>query len=51
MIKVIYLIPIFLFLFNCSFDDKTGIWSGSDQVLKKTDENDQNLEIIFKKKK
>ena len=49
MNKINYLI-ISLFLINsCSFDNKTGIWTGSDQIAKKENNTTQNTEYIFKK--
>ena len=48
MIKIIYLVFFFFFLNNCSFDNKTGIWTGSDKIKKK-DINKENLKFIFKK--
>ena len=51
MNKILYFIILIFFLNNCSFGNKTGIWTGSDQVTKKNnDEKDVNLEFIFKKK-
>ena len=38
-----------LLLNNCSFDNKTGIWTGSKNVSKKKDVKDSNIELIFKK--
>ena len=49
MIKIIYLVFFLFFLNNCSFDNKTGIWTGSDKIAKKKDINKENLEFIFKK--
>ena len=49
MIKIIYLVFFLFFLNNCSFDNKTGIWTGSDKIAKKKDNNKENLEFIFKK--
>ncbi len=49
MNKINYLI-ISLFLINsCSFDNKTGIWTGSNQIAKKENITTQNTEFIFKK--
>jgi hypothetical protein len=50
MNKILYFVILIFFLNNCSFSNKTGIWTGSDQVAKKNDEKDINLEFIFKKK-
>ena len=49
MNKILNFFILFIFLNNCSFDNKTGIWTGSEQVEKKNDETDSNLEFIFKK--
>ena len=50
MSNIIYLLFLIIFLNNCSFDNKTGIWTGSDQVVKKNKEDiNQNIEFIFKK--
>ena len=49
MNKIIYLIIFFFILNNCSFDNKTGIWTGSDKIAKKKNNTDQNLEYVFKK--
>ena len=49
MIKIIFLTAVVIFLNNCSFDNKTGIWTGSDELVKKKEITNQNLEIIFKK--
>ena len=38
-----------LILNNCSFDSKTGIWTGSDKIAKKKVNTDQNLEYVFKR--
>ncbi len=51
MNKVFKFIVIFFFLNSCSFDNKTSIWTGSNPIAKNKDSNDQNLELIFKKKK
>ena len=45
--KITYFLLIFFLLSNCSFDDKTGIWSGSEDELKKISEIEkQQKEII-----
>ena len=49
MIKIIFLTAVVIFLNNCSFDNKTGIWTGSDELVKKKEITNQNLKIIFKK--
>ncbi len=50
MFKIIFFILSILFIYGCSFDNKTGIWTGSNKIAKKENNNDQNLELIFKKK-
>ena len=50
MKKLFSAIIISIFFNNCSFDNKTGIWTGSNQVVDK-DRINQNLELIFKKDK
>ena len=50
MKKLCSAIIISIFFNNCSFDNKTGIWTGSNQVVDK-DRTNQNLELIFKKDK
>ena len=50
MIKIIFLTVVVIFLNNCSFDNKTGIWTGSDELVKKKETTNQNLEIILKNK-
>ena len=50
MNKIIYLIIFIISLNNCSFDNKTGIWTGSNQIVKKKIESDNsNLKLIFTK--
>ncbi len=49
MSKHLYFIIILFFLNNCSFDNKTGIWKGSEQITKNNKDKNQNLEFIFKK--
>ena len=45
-----FCVIIFLFLLNnCSFDKNSGIWTGSEQIAKKNNQNDKNLELVFKK--
>ena len=44
------LVLIFIiFLASCSFDNKTQIWTGNNQIIKKKT-NNENLELVFKKK-
>ncbi len=50
MNKIFNFIILFLFLNNCSFDDKSGIWTGSDKIVKKTEQIDKNIELVFKKR-
>ena len=51
MRKIIFLL-IYIFLFsNCSFDNKTGIWTGSDKIVKKEKNENSNIEFVFKKQK
>ena len=49
MNKINYLIISFFLINNCSFDSKTGIWTGSDQIAKNENKTSQNIEFIFKK--
>ena len=51
MSKIIIFIFFLIFLNNCSFDKKTGIWIGSDSIVKKDNDNNQNIEFVFKKQK
>ena len=51
MSKIIIFIFFLIFLNNCSFDKKTGIWIGSDSIAKKDSDNKQNIEFVFKKQK
>ena len=48
MNKFYYLIILLFFFSSCSFDKSSGIWTGSEKISKK-DNNNQNLEPIFKK--
>ncbi len=48
--KISYLIIFFFLLNNCSFDNKSGIWTGSDQVKKNNKNTSQNTEFVFKNK-
>ena len=50
MYKIIFFIFSITLFNSCSFDNKTGIWTGSNKIAKKENNNDQNLELIFKKK-
>ena len=49
MSKFIFLAVLFFLVTNCSFDNKTGIWTGSNQVKKNDVNNRQNTEFVFKK--
>ncbi len=49
MSKINYLIIFFFLITNCSFDNKSGIWTGSDQVKKNNNNTSQNTEFVFKK--
>ena len=49
MKRTLYLIFLAFLLNNCSFDNKTGIWTGSKNISKKKDVKDSNIELIFKK--
>ena len=48
MSKIYYLV-IFFLITNCSFDNKSGIWTGSNQVKKNNNSTSQNTEFVFKK--
>ena len=49
MNKIHYLIISLFLINNCSFDSKTGIWTGSDKIAKKENNTKQNTVYIFKK--
>ena len=49
MNNILVLIFIIFFLASCSFDNKTQIWTGNNQIIKKKT-NNENLELVFKKK-
>ncbi len=49
MKKINYLLISLLLINNCSFDNKTRIWTGSDQIVNKENKTLQNAEYIFKK--
>ena len=49
MNNILVLIFIIIFLNSCSFDNKTQIWTGNNQIIKK-ETNNENLELVFKKK-
>ena len=44
-----FFIILFFVLNSCSFDNKTGIWTGSDKISKKKLNTDKNIEYIFQK--
>ncbi len=48
MSKIISFIILFTILNNCSLDNKTGIWTGSNQIVKKNEK--ENLKLVFKTK-
>ena len=48
MRKIVNFFTIMVLLASCSFDNKSGIWTGSDKVSKKTNESEQKLEFVFK---
>ncbi len=50
MNKILSFIILFLLLNNCSFDNKSGIWTGSDKIVKRDNQTDENLELVFKKR-
>ena len=49
MNKIYYSIIFFFLVNNCSFDNKTGIWTGSNQIAKNNKDTSQNTEFVFKK--
>ena len=49
MNRFIYSIILIILLNNCSFDNKTGIWTGSEQIVKQQKDTNINIELIFKK--
>ena len=52
MNKIFYFIIIIIFINSCSFDNKTGIWQGSDQITKKKlKKTESNLELVFQKER
>ena len=38
-----YYFVIFLFVINCSFDTKTGIWTNSEKIISESKDNEENL--------
>ena len=38
-----YYFVIFLFVINCSFDTKTGIWTHSEKIISESKGNEENL--------
>ena len=52
MRKLLSLYIFFLiFLNNCSFDNKTGIWKEHNKKIIKKEKNEEKVEKIFKKNK
>ena len=45
MNKINYLIISFFLINNCSFDNKTGIWTGSKNISKKKELVDRILKL------
>ena len=45
--KIFFIISIFILYSNCSFDTKSGIWTNSEKIEKKTEVKET---ILFKKK-
>jgi hypothetical protein len=45
--KIILTLFFYLVLVGCSFDNKSGIWTGTEKISKK--KNNQNLEPVFEK--
>ncbi len=50
MNKISYLFISLFLINNCSFDNKTGIWTGSDKIVKEENKISQNTEYVFKKR-
>ena len=50
MSKIISFLILITVLNNCSFDKKSGIWTGSDQIVKIDEQNKENLKLVFKSK-
>ena len=48
-IKNLFFFLIFLFISNCSFDNKTGIWDGSEEEKKRNDGLMADVIISFRK--
>ncbi|MDC0340115.1 hypothetical protein OAM70_03495, partial [Pelagibacteraceae bacterium] len=48
----IFLITIFVFLFsNCSFDNKTGIWNNSNEIIEKKADSFKNFKKLYTENK
>ena len=45
--KIILTLFFYFILVGCSFDNKSGIWTGTEKISKKN--NNQNLEPVFEK--
>ncbi len=50
MNKITSFVILIIILSNCSFDKQSGIWSGSDNIVKIEDQKKENLKLIFKTK-
>ena len=50
MKNILKIFSLCLVLISCSFNDKSSIWTGSEQNIKSKKINNKNLEDIFKKK-
>ena len=50
MSKIIRLIIFVTILNHCSFDKNSGIWTGSDKIVKLDEKKKENLELVFKSK-
>ena len=52
MVMKIFLITIFVFLFsNCSFDNKTGIWNNSNEIIEKKADSFKNFKKLYTENK
>ena len=51
MNKIFYFIIIIIFINSCSFDNKTGIWQGSDQITKKVKKDRIKFRASFQKER
>lgn len=48
--KIIFILLIFIFNSNCSFDTKSGIWTNNEKINKISSKNDK-IKFLFEKKK